>query len=233
MHRGLNSSTTHLSTIGARTLLVVLFVTGVVIASAAQAEPIASLYLGYAGTGDNDYYADGQPIPPSIACLSSCSDAKSPVGGVRIGYWFERLPWVGVATDFSTFIGGWGFQSPFGIEAYPLSFLAMARGRLLKQEGYPHGRIQPYVALGPSIFTSTATVGSGYAALGTSSKASDTSVAIGADLRVGVEILTTNWFGILLEYRYSYSNPTWDIEGTEYQTELPTDHFIIGIQAHF
>lgn len=107
--------------------------------------------------------------------------------------------------------------------------MAMARGRLIEQEGYPNGRIQPYMMLGPSLFISTATVRSGYAALGSSSKASDTSVAIGADARVGVEILTTHWFGILLEYRYTYSNPTWDIEGTE----LSTNHFILGIQAHF
>jgi len=215
--------------IRAATVVLVLLLAG----SGAQAEPVAALYLGYAGTGDAEYYADGQPLPPAITCLSSCSDASSPVGGVRIGYWFDRFPWVGVATDFSTFIGGWGVQSPFEIEAYPLSFIAMARARLIKQEGYPNGRIQPYVALGPSIFVSTATVGSGYAALGTSSRASDTSVAIGVDARVGVEIMTTSWFGILLEYRYSYSNPTWDVEDTEFQTELSTDHFTAGIVAHF
>jgi opacity protein-like surface antigen len=225
LRHGLRTSPSIWSLLGSFVLLLV--------ASGAQAEPVAALYLGYAGTGDNEYYADGEPLPPAITCLSSCSDASSPVGGVRIGYWFERFPWVGAVTDFSTFITGWGVQSPFEIESYPLSFMAMARGRLIKQDGYPNGRVQPYVALGPSIYISTATVGSGYAALGTSSRASDTSVAIGADARVGVEILTTHWFGILLEYRYTYSNPTWNVEDTEFQTELSTSHFIVGIQAHF
>jgi hypothetical protein len=203
------------------------------VASEASAEPIAALYVGYAGTEDEPYYADGQPLPASVTCISSCSSASSPVGGVRVGYWLDRFPWVGAAADFSTFITGWGIQSPFEINAYPLSFLAMARGRLIKREGYPNGRIQPYLAVGPIMYISTATVGSGWAVLGTSSKASATSVAIGADMRVGVEILTTDWFGVLLEYRYSYANPTWDVEGTEYQTKLITDHFTVGIMAHF
>ena len=225
MKNGLRSSLSIRSIIGAFSFLLA--------ANSAQAEPVAALYLGYAGTGDAKYYADGQELPPALTCLSSCSGTSSPVGGVRIGYWFERFPWVGVATDFSAFVGSWGILSPFSIDAYPLSFMAMARGRLLKQEGYPNGRIQPYVALGPSMFVSTATVGSGFAALGTSSKASDTSVAIGADARVGVEILTTNWFGILIEYRYSYSNPTWSIEGTDFEANLSTDQFTLGIMAHF
>jgi len=199
----------------------------------ARAEPFSTLYLGLAVTSDAPYLLDGQPAPPALTCITSCSSALSPVGGIRIGYWFERLPWLGVAGDFSAFIAGYGFESPAEVLAYPLTPLVAVRGRLLKQEGYEHGRVQPYFAIGPSMFITSATVSSGYAIIGTSSKASDLDLAIGLDGRLGVEILTAPWFGINLEYRYTYSKPSWEIEGVEIETEYSTSHWIVGITAHY
>ena len=63
-------------------------------ASAAHAEPFSSLYLGFSLTSDSAYTINGVAAPASLTCFSSCSSTMAPVGGLRIGYWFERLPWL-------------------------------------------------------------------------------------------------------------------------------------------
>jgi len=204
-----------------------------IFASPGRAEPFSSLYLGFSLTSDSTYQINGQPAPPSLTCFSSCSSTMAPAGGLRIGYWFEGLPWLGVAGDVSAFVAGWGIQSPVEVVAYPITPLVAVRGRLIKQDGYPNGRVQPYLAVGPSLYVSTATVGSGWAILGTSSQASATTADIGLDARAGVEILTANWFGMMLEYRYTYAKPTWNIEGSNYTTSLSNNQFILGIVAHY
>lgn len=202
-------------------------------ATSAHAEPFSSLYLGFSLTSDSTYTINGVAAPASLTCFSACSSTMAPSGGIRVGYWFERLPWLGVAGDVSAFVASWGIQSPVEVVAYPITPLVAVRGRLIQQEGYPHGRVQPYLAIGPSLYVSTATVGSGWAALGTSSQASSTTADIGLDFRAGVEILTTTWFGMLLEYRYTYAKPTWEIEGANYETALSNNQFILGIVAHY
>lgn len=203
------------------------------LAAPATAEPISALYLGFSLTADNPYTVNGDALPPSIVCLAQCSSAKSPVGGLRVGYWFERLPWLGIAGDFSAYIAGWGIESPYEVTAFPISGLVTVRGRLIPQEGFDNGRIQPYAAIGPSIVVSNATVNSGFAVLGNSRSASATAADIGLDARVGVEILTTTWFGVLFEYRYSYSKPSWTIEGDEVETTLSVNQLILGLVAHY
>lgn len=199
----------------------------------ARSEPFSLLYLGFALTEDAAYELNGAPLPPSVICLSQCSSAKSAVGGLRVGYWFERLPWLGAAGDFSAFVTGWGIESPYEVTAYPISGLATARLRLIQREGYENGRVQPYLAVGPSLFLSTAVVNSGWAAIGSSQSASTTTADIGLDARVGVEFLTADWFGIAIEYRYTYAKPTWTLEGQEVRSEISSNHFILGLGVHY
>jgi len=197
------------------------------------AEPFSDLYLGYSMTSDESYVVNGLPLPPSLICVTSCSSAKSPIGGIRVGYWFERLPWLGVAGDFSAFIASWGIESPYEITAFPITPLLMVRARLIKQDGYDNGRVQPYLAVGPSMYITTATVNTGFALIGTAQTDSATSVDIGFDGRLGVHIATAPWFGVILEYRYTYSKPSWDLLGASVRTELSTNNFVVGISAHY
>ena len=200
---------------------------------AAFAEPTAALYLGFSVTADEPTIVDGVEQPPSPLCVTRCSSAKSAVGGLRVGYWLERLPWLGFAGDFSAFYASWGIQSPYEIIGYPVTPMVAVRGRLIRQEGFEHGRIQPYLAFGPSMFISTAEVTEGFAAIGDVRTDSSTSVDIGVDFRVGVEILTTDWFGFLIEYRHFWSEPTWKLDGKEVQTTVSTNQLSFGIGAHF
>jgi len=203
------------------------------VSSSGRAEVFSDLYLGAAITSDSTYVIDGLPIPSSILCVSQCSSATSPSGGLRIGYYTERFPWLGVAGDFSAYIAGWGIESPYEVTAFPISALLMFRAPLLRREGYPNGRVQPYLAVGPSLVVSTAQISSGWAFLGTGRVASNTSVEAGFDGRLGLRILGSDWISVLLEYRLTYFSPSWTVEGHTVETDYWTNHFMLGMGIHY
>jgi hypothetical protein len=199
----------------------------------ALCEPFSTLYLGFGITADAPYRLNGAPLPPSAICLAQCSSAKSAVGGLRVGYWLKGLPWLGFAGDFSAFVAGWGIESPYEVTAYPISPLVMLRGRLVRREGYDNGRVQPFLALGPSLLISNATVNSGWAIVGTSQSASTMTADIGLDARIGVEILTADWFGVTIEYRYLWAEPAWEIEGQKIESKISANQFMLGLGIHY
>jgi len=197
----------------------------------ARAEVFSDIYMGAAITGDAEYSEDGETLPDAWPCLTECHSAVSPVGGLRIGYWFERLPWLGVAGDFSAFVAGWGIESPVDVTVFPLSALVAVRGSLVKRKNYPHGRVQPYAALGISLVTSSAEDSEGiYSA---AKIYSDTSFDVGADARLGVKLMASDWIGVFLEYRYTYFKPSWEIDGNTIDTEMSTNHFMLGLALHY
>ena len=199
----------------------------------ADAEPFSTIYLGYSVTGDAPYSVNGAPLPPSLVCISQCSSAKSAVGGVRVGYWLERLPWLGFAGDVSAFITGWGIESPYEVTAFPVTPLLVLRARLVKREGFENGRVQPFAALGPSLLISSATVTSGWAVLGNTHSADTITADFGLDARLGVEFLAADWFGVAIEYRYFWAEPSWSIEGQTVESEISTSQLTLGIVAHY
>jgi hypothetical protein len=75
--------------------------------------------------------------------------------GIRGGYWFEPVPWVGVAGDLSTFTAD-GDEAKFHL--IPVSILVMLRLPLLTTDEPPGGRLHPYLGLGPSLVYQKATV---------------------------------------------------------------------------
>jgi len=198
-----------------------------------RAEPFSMIYLGYSTTADSIYSRNGAPLPPSVACVTRCSSAKSAAGGIRVGYWFERLPWLGVAGDFSAFITGWGIQSPYEVTLYPITPLLMARLRLVQREGFENGRVQPYMAIGPGLFIAAATVTSGFAILGNTTSASTATADVGLDARAGMEFLTTDWFGIAIEYRYTNVRSRWTLEGQRVETRFSTNQLLVGLVVHY
>jgi opacity protein-like surface antigen len=202
-------------------------------APAARAEPVSVIYLGFSVTADAPYTLNGLPLPPSLFCVQDCSSAKSAVGGLRVGYFFERLPWLGIAGDVSAWVTGWGIQSPYEVTVYPITPLAIVRARLVKREGFENGRVQPYLAIGPGIFISTAEVTSGYLILGNTLSASTTTADVGLDVRAGMEFLPTDWFGVTIEYRYAYVAPSYTIEGQRIETTFSTNQLSLGLVVHY
>jgi len=74
--------------------------------------------------------------------------------------------------------------------AGPRRFLLQARQRLplIKDKDFAHGRLQPYVGVGPSLFISRLSGDLG----NRGGRASDTSLDVGADARGGVMVLLTH-----------------------------------------
>ncbi|RLB48189.1 MAG: hypothetical protein DRH23_09160 [Deltaproteobacteria bacterium] len=198
-----------------------------------RGEVFSDLYVGAAVTKDSPYKVDGITQDPGVLCGAQCGTAKSPVGGLRIGYFFERFAWLGVAGDISYFIQAWGIQSAYEITTIPISALVMFRAPLIKSPEYPNGRAQPYLAVGPSLFISTAELASGWAFLGTGHVHSDTSVDPGLDARFGMRLIASDWISVVLEYRLTFVSPTWQVEGHRVETQLRTNHFVIGLGIHY
>ena len=193
----------------------------------------SDLYLGVAITTDAKLTVDGVLQEESLLCGAECSSTKSPVGGIRVGWFSGRFPWLGVAGDFSVFIQSWGLQSPYEVNAIPISALLMFRAPLVRTPEHPNGRAQPYLAIGPSLVLSTAKLAEGLAALGTARVDSNTSVDPGLDARIGIRLIASSWISVVLEYRATYFTPSWNINGRTVETSVWTNHFIIGLGIHY
>jgi hypothetical protein len=198
-----------------------------------KGEVFSDFYIGAAVTTDSPYKIDGVTQDPGVLCGAECGTAKSPIGGLRIGYFFERFAWLGVAGDISYLIQAWGIQSAYEITSIPISALVMFRLPLLKTPEHPNGRAQPYLAIGPTLFISTAELATGWAFLGTGRVDSSTSVDPALDARIGMRLVASDWISVVLEYRLSLVSPTWQIEGRRVETRLRTNHFIIGLGIHY
>jgi hypothetical protein len=118
----------------------------------AWAESFADLYLGAAITHD----IDGVLIGPSGGLpVRGSFDTSLTVGG-RLGHYFERLPWLGLAFDASFWlpdakvtVNGLGTLDQIDLTVVPLSALMFVRvPGLLPTAEAPQGRVQPYLAVG-------------------------------------------------------------------------------------
>ena len=198
-----------------------------------RGEVFSDIYLGAAVTTDATVTLDGVLQEESLLCGAECSSTKSPVGGLRVGWFAGRFPWLGVAGDFSVFIQSWGIQSPYQVSVIPISALLMFRAPLVRSPAHPNGRAQPYLAIGPSLILSTAKLAEGLAALGTARIDSDTSVDPGLDARVGIRLIASSWISVILEYRATYFTPAWKIQGRRVATSVWTNHYIIGLGIHY
>lgn len=69
-----------------------------------RGEVFSDLYIGVAVTSDAKTRLDGVLQEESLLCGAECSSTKSPVGGLRVGWFVGRFPWLGVSGDLSVFI---------------------------------------------------------------------------------------------------------------------------------
>jgi hypothetical protein len=193
----------------------------------------SDIYIGAAVTTDAQVTLDGVVQEESLLCGAECSSTKSPVGGLRVGWFSGRFPWLGVSGDFSVFIQSWGIQSPYEVSVIPISALAMFRAPLVRSPEHPNGRAQPYLAIGPSLIISMAKLAEGLAATGTARVETDTTADAGLDARVGIRLVASSWISVVLEYRATYFKPSWKLSGRNVETSVWTNHFIIGLGIHY
>jgi opacity protein-like surface antigen len=196
----------------------------VVLAPVASAEWFGDAYLGPAVTPSSTltFTAFGEEQKQNLGGRSS------PSFGLRFGRWLDNMqwPWLGVALDVSY------FRPAIDVQTVPISLLLMARYPLLKDEEFPIGRLQPYVALGPGLFISNVSGTLGF------QEADDTTRDIGLDVRVGAAYLIDGPWAAFTEYRFTHFSPSFDVKtfggGTaSSSTTFNTHHVVLGISYRF
>jgi len=156
--------------------------------------------------------------------------------GGRAGYWFEKLPYVGLSLDLSYFKAE---DKDVDIKVVPLSLLLMLRWPLFKSEKFPKGRIQPYAAIGPGLYYSYARVDF---RPNLPEKISGSDSDLSVDMRAGLSWQIQRHWAIFGEYRYTdikvdFTNTDilFGFAGSQesMNTHLKTNHFLVGISYRF
>jgi opacity protein-like surface antigen len=223
-------------------ILLLVFCFLLIFPALARAEWCFDIYGGQSTTRDAN--VDAEVSSFDIFGSSSQSHTEK-VGfdpsftmGTRLGYWFDKLPWLGVSLDLSYFKAeGEKAES----DVIPLSLLLMLRLPLFKSEKFPNGRIQPYGAIGPGLFFSHSRADF---RPNLPEKISGDDAGIGLDLRAGLSWQFHRHWAIFGEYRYTDvkidftqedSLAIFSLSGTDesMKTHLKTNHFLAGISYRF
>jgi opacity protein-like surface antigen len=211
-------------------LLLLAFVL-TILPARSKAEPFADLGLGVAVTQDEEVkdLATGGKMNAQFNTSFSIS--------ARGGYWFDGLPWLGVAGSVSYYQPDVKDKSCEGEECekddltvIPLSVLLMARAPLMTSSEYPNGQLQPYIGLGPGLFICDLSPPK------ENGVQVDTAMEIGLDARLGVAYAFTPRWGLFGEYAFEYTAPRFTFKSEEnpsYDTELATHRFLLGARYTF
>jgi len=185
----------------------------------ASAESFLDLYVGAAFPSDSDV--------TRANTTGKTSWKTSVAAGGRLGYYFEGIPWLGLALDTSWFRAEEDLDLPLKIDVVPISVLVMARLPLLTSARYPRGQVQPYVGIGPSFVYTNAE--QPLNVLGQSGEVTEDSFDVGFDVRGGVTWMFTPTIGVFGEYGFLYVKPEYDASGVNLRTEIEMNvHRVVG-----
>lgn len=152
--------------------------------------------------------------------------------GIRGGYWFSKLPWMGVGGDISSQHAR-GANVKFDLT--PISPKVLFRLPLLKDEEAPYGRIQPYAGIGPSISLYTyGSVDFGPPLNGTN----DWDVCYGVEVPAGIAVQVARHLALFTEYRYALYDikikyDSWFSSDREIRTTLSQHNLLFGVSFRF
>ena len=224
----------------------------------ARAEGFFDLYFGAAfpNESDVDVHADDpfwnvprSAIPPGAQYDSNVDWETSPSLGMRGGYWFGTYgpSFIGIGLDFSYYQA---FEddnfAELDVAVTPMTPMLMLRAPLGYDEDYPGGRVQPYIAVGPSLNIAYA-----HADLSELSSTGnflddfdDATFELGFDGRVGLAVPIGTHFALFGEYRYTWVKPEFDDEvddtgaidfdtDFEIEPEIETHHLVFGASFRF
>ena len=214
-----------------RVLLLSLVVCLVSVPVRVTAEPFLDAFVGAAFTPKND--VDFRLNGVRTDTRSDFEDSFSV--GVRGGYWFGFF---GVNLDVSYFrpeldpddatVNGTRVETELDVIGVGLN--AMLRGQFLRDTVVPHGRLQPYVFAGPTIFFSRFEVDLSGAASG---KEDDVSTKLGFTAGGGLTYMFTSLLGVFAEYRFTYNRPEFDLNGLRVKPDLDSHHVLGGLTLRF
>jgi hypothetical protein len=221
----------------------------------ASAEGFVDLYFGAGFPQDSDIETDADDpfVDADIEYAGDVDWDTTESLGFRGGYWFGEYgpSFIGFGLDFSFYRA---FEdSDFAeleVWATPFTPMLMLRAPLGYDEDYPGGRVQPYIALGPSFTLAAAEANLDEI---TPSGPGDAfydefdagGFGVGFDARLGVAVPIGTRFAIFGEGRYSYVEPHFeedlDVASTpfgfetevEIEPELEVLHFVFGASFRF
>jgi opacity protein-like surface antigen len=171
--------------------------------------------------------------------------------GGRGGYWFESVPYFGLALDVSHFHADTSKQTAIVcsgacVPPVPVAHLdfsvtgiswdAMLRLPLWTSKEFPQGRLQPYLTVGPTLFFARAQ-GPTLSAMVPTRSHSDTDTAIGVQAGGGLLLqLHPNW-AVFAEYRFThfdsdFSFPVLGSKASE-RRDITTQRALFGISYRF
>ena len=202
---------------------------GAITAGAALAEWTFDAYIGRSFSPDGDVDVEDTGI--SASADVAVDDAY--IFGGRLGYWFGFFPYLGVAldasyltTDLDSDIDPETFDD-VDLRRVPLSGLAMLRLPLLPSPAVPRGHLEPYVAVGPTLFLSNLDL----------DDLDDSHEDVGLDVRAGLNFRFTRALGIFAEYRLTYVEQEFKFtrQGVRsvVETDPSTHHVLGGISLRF
>jgi opacity protein-like surface antigen len=118
--------------------------------------------------------------------------------GIRGGYWFAKLPWFGVAGDFSI---QHARSASAKFDLSPICAMVLFRVPIAADEEIPQGRVQPYAGIGPSISLYT------YGAVDSGPPLNHTNSwdpALGFQAPAGIAVQLAQHLALFIEYRYTF-----------------------------
>jgi opacity protein-like surface antigen len=219
----------------------------------ACAEWLADVYAGGTLTTDRDVKVT------DAAGRSTFEDVEFRKGlayGLRVGRYFDAVPFVGLAVDYYNFsadVGGQAFRREgcslvggcvngadrlgrLSIDAMALSLDLLLRLPLFKTAEEPHGVLQPYVSAGLPVFMTTITPR-------TTSKFRNhqdaTEFSFGYKAAAGVSVRVYKNLRLFGEYRYTHTEVDEDdlrssVAGkASFDTELNTHAALIGLSVRW
>jgi opacity protein-like surface antigen len=175
--------------------------------------------------------------------------------GGRAGYWLdkEKMDWLGFGLDVFFFhlktppgqqvgVTGTGGSTTvndahWSLPAWGIGFdVLRLRLPLLRDEQFVHGRVQPYIAAGPTLFITYAGQNTFVQPAGQSS----TDVSVGAKVDAGATIMVTKRIGAFAQYRFThftadldYQNSTPALATETFKTTYDSHHAIAGLSLTF
>jgi opacity protein-like surface antigen len=219
-------------------------------AAPARAELAIDIFGGLSWTKSTDVAVSGID-GTNVSVSGVVSDVEVDPGftvGLRIGYWFESLPFLGLGVDafyFSlpvpaqtvpttatftgsihgkpiTSTGSGQIRLPsIDLPSAGFSPQLMLRWPLFTSNDMPKGRLQPYVGVGPAW---AVTIDTDKAAL-----------VLGGLVRGGLSFQLFRHLSLFAEYRYSWF-PNFELtesRGLHFQTDLETHNAVGGISIRF
>ncbi len=163
----------------------------------ARAEFFIDAYGGIANTQSGSFIAMREDNGSFSFDGGDLSGSTGSAVGLRGGYWFKKMNWLGGALDFSHF-NAESSQSRANISFNSVSLMLMLRYPFLISDDFPNGRFYPYAGVGASLVF--AEIDSPYVDAPGSERLDDDSGS-GVVFCTGVTWFFNRNLGVFLEYR--------------------------------